>query len=89
VADPHRVQRDAGFDTDTAVGGLTAFSLLGVGYPLAARRATGASPQPSLVLLAHAVGIIALFPVTPGGLGSPLLPVPQALAVLELRQAST
>jgi hypothetical protein len=25
----------AGFDTDTAVGGLTAFSLLGVGGPLA------------------------------------------------------
>jgi uncharacterized membrane protein YbhN (UPF0104 family) len=125
----------AGFDTDTAVGGLTAFSLLGVGgllalpvfalpavlagvpvsrghrQPvtgldqrllaerdtiravlgenwrqavvltvgrlgfdygclLAALRATGAEPQPSVVLLAYAAaGIIALFPVTPGGLG--------------------
>ena len=40
------------------------------GCLLAALRATGASPQPSLVLLAYsAVGIIALFPVTPGGLG--------------------
>jgi hypothetical protein len=37
---------------------------------LAALRATGASPQPSLVLLAYsAAGIVALFPVTPGGLG--------------------
>jgi hypothetical protein len=37
---------------------------------LAALRATGASPQPSLVLLAYAAaGIIALFPLTPGGLG--------------------
>ncbi len=37
---------------------------------LAALRATGASPQPALVLLAYsAAGIIALFPVTPGGLG--------------------
>jgi uncharacterized membrane protein YbhN (UPF0104 family) len=36
----------------------------------AALRATGASPQPSLVLLAYAAaGIIALFPVTPSGLG--------------------
>ena len=34
-------------------------------------RATGASPQPSLVLLAYAAaGIVALFPVTPGGLGT-------------------
>ena len=65
----------AGFDTDTAVGGRTAFSLLGVGCLLAALPATGASPQPSLVLLAYAaVGIVALFPVTPGRLGSPLLP---------------
>ena len=40
------------------------------GCLLAALRATGASPQPSLVLLAYAAaGIIALFPVTPGGLG--------------------
>ena len=40
------------------------------GCLLAALRATGASPQPSLVLLAYsAVGIVALFPVTPGGLG--------------------
>ena len=40
------------------------------GCLLAALRATGAHPQPSLVLLAYAAaGIIALFPVTPGGLG--------------------
>ena len=40
------------------------------GCLLAALRATGASPQPSLVLLAYAAaGIIALFPITPGGLG--------------------
>jgi uncharacterized protein (TIRG00374 family) len=37
---------------------------------LFALRATGASPRPSLVLLAYAAaGIVALFPVTPGGLG--------------------
>ena len=67
---PHRAVRH-----DTAPGGLTAFSLLGVGGLLAARRATEASPQPSLVLLAHAaVGIIALFPVTPGRAGQSLLP---------------
>src|ERR1039457_6349151 len=143
-----RMLTTAGFDTDTAVGGLTAFSLLEVGgllalpifalpailagvpvsrglvhtallgiaafvlyaifgvivlrtdWPLAtlgrvaqslwnritrghrppvtgldqrllaALRATGASPQPSLVLLAYAAaGIVALFPLTPGGLG--------------------
>jgi Lysylphosphatidylglycerol synthase TM region len=40
------------------------------GCLLAALRATGAHPRPSLVLLAYsAAGIIALFPVTPGGLG--------------------
>jgi uncharacterized protein (TIRG00374 family) len=40
------------------------------GCLLAALRATGADPQPSLVLLAYAAaGIVALFPVTPGGLG--------------------
>ena len=40
------------------------------GCLLAALRATGASPRPSLVLLAYsAAGIIALFPITPGGLG--------------------
>ena len=45
---------------------------LGMDYGclLAALRATGASPQPSLVLLAYAAaGIVALFPITPGGLG--------------------
>jgi len=36
----------------------------------AALRATGAHPHPSLVLLAYAVtGILALVPITPGGLG--------------------
>ena len=40
------------------------------GCLLAALRATGASPRPSLVLLAYsAAGIIGLFPLTPGGLG--------------------
>jgi len=40
------------------------------GCLLAALRATGAHPRPSLVLLAYsAAGIIALFPLTPGGLG--------------------
>jgi uncharacterized protein (TIRG00374 family) len=37
---------------------------------LAALRATGAHPRPSLVLLAYsAAGIVALVPLTPGGLG--------------------
>ena len=40
------------------------------GCLLAALRATGAAPRPSLVLLAYsAAGIIGLFPLTPGGLG--------------------
>ena len=40
------------------------------GCLLAALRATGAEPRPSLVLLAYsAAGIIAVFPITPGGLG--------------------
>jgi uncharacterized membrane protein YbhN (UPF0104 family) len=40
------------------------------GCLLAALRATGAEPQPSPVLLAYAAaGIVALFPLTPGGLG--------------------
>ena len=39
------------------------------GCLLAALCATGACPRPSLVLLAYsAAGIVALFPVTPGGL---------------------
>jgi hypothetical protein len=40
------------------------------GTLLAAIRATGAKPNPSLVLLAYAVaGLLALIPITPGGLG--------------------
>ncbi len=40
------------------------------GCLLAALRATGAGPRPSLVLLAYAAaGIVALLPITPGGLG--------------------
>ena len=40
------------------------------GCLLAALRATGASPRPSLVLLAYsAAGIVALLHITPGGLG--------------------
>jgi uncharacterized protein (TIRG00374 family) len=51
--------------------GLTAGRLL-LDYLclLAAIRATGSHPRPSLVLLAYAAtGIIALIPITPGGLG--------------------
>ena len=37
---------------------------------LMALKATGASPRPSLILVAYAVsGIIAMIPITPGGLG--------------------
>jgi uncharacterized protein (TIRG00374 family) len=40
------------------------------GTLLACIRATGAKPDPSLVLLAYAVaGLLALIPITPGGLG--------------------
>ena len=40
------------------------------GTLLACIRATGAKPNPSLVLLAYAVaGLLALMPITPGGLG--------------------
>jgi uncharacterized membrane protein YbhN (UPF0104 family) len=40
------------------------------GCLLATLRATGSSPRPSLVLLAYAAaGILALVPITPGGLG--------------------
>jgi uncharacterized protein (TIRG00374 family) len=81
---------------------LTAGRLgLDYGCLLAALRATGADPRPSLVLLAYAAaGIIALFPVTPGGLGiveaslSGLLilagvhPGPAFLATLAYRIAS-
>jgi uncharacterized protein (TIRG00374 family) len=43
---------------------------LDFGCLLAALRATGAHPRPSLVLLAYsAAAILALFPITPGGLG--------------------
>jgi uncharacterized membrane protein YbhN (UPF0104 family) len=37
---------------------------------LAALRATGSHPRPSLVLLAYSVsGVVGLLPITPGGLG--------------------
>jgi uncharacterized protein (TIRG00374 family) len=40
------------------------------GTLLACIRATGVKPNPSLVLLAYAVaGLLALIPITPGGLG--------------------
>ncbi len=43
---------------------------LDFGCLLATIRATGARPNPSLVLLAYAVaGLLALIPITPGGLG--------------------
>ena len=44
--------------------------LFDYGTLLATIRATGARPNPSLVLLAYAVaGLLALIPITPGGLG--------------------
>ncbi len=52
--------------------GPAAAGRLGFDYGclLAALRATGTGPQPSVVLLAYAgAGIVALFAVTPGGLG--------------------
>ena len=61
-----------GAGREPAAGGRAAAGRLGFDYGclLAALRATGASPQPSLVLLAYAAaGIVALFPLTPGGLG--------------------
>ncbi len=39
-------------------------------YLLAALRATGARPRPSLILVAYAVaGVVGMIPATPGGLG--------------------
>lgn len=47
--------------------GATAFDFLAL---LGALRAVGAQPQPSLVVLAYAAaGLLALIPLTPGGLG--------------------
>ena len=49
------------------LGGKLGFDYLAL---LMALRATGARPNPSLVLLAYAAAsIVALFPITPGGLG--------------------
>ena len=49
------------------LGGKLGFDYLAL---LSALRATGARPNPSLVLLAYAAAsIVALFPITPGGLG--------------------
>ena len=49
------------------LGGKLGFDYLAL---LMALRATGARPNPSLVLLAYtAASIVALFPITPGGLG--------------------
>jgi uncharacterized protein (TIRG00374 family) len=88
---------------DVLTGGLLALPLFALPAILggAALRATGAGPRPSLVLLAYAAaGIVALFPVTPGGLGiveaslSGLLilagvrPAPAFLATLAYRIAS-
>jgi uncharacterized protein (TIRG00374 family) len=50
-----------------AAGGNTGFDYLAL---LAALRAVGADPRPSLVLLAYTAGeLLALIPFTPGGLG--------------------
>ena len=50
-----------------AAAGNTAFDYLAL---LAALRAVGAAPRPSLVLLAYTAGeLLALIPFTPGGLG--------------------
>jgi len=55
-----------GLDTRLTTGRLG----FDYGCLLAALHATGAGPRPSLVLLAYsAAGIIALLPLTPGGLG--------------------
>jgi len=49
------------------VSGRLAFDYLTLLFTI---RATGHSPQPALVLLAYAVqGVLALLPITPGGLG--------------------
>jgi hypothetical protein len=50
-----------------AAAATTGFDFLAL---LLALRAVGAEPQPSLVLLAYsAAGLLALIPLTPGGLG--------------------
>ena len=50
-----------------SAAGATALDFLAL---LCALRAVGAQPQPSLVLLAFAsAGLLALIPLTPGGLG--------------------
>jgi uncharacterized membrane protein YbhN (UPF0104 family) len=70
LAERDTVRAVLGRDWRQAV--LLATGRLGFDYGclLAALRATGADPRPSLVLLAYSsAGIIALFPLTPGGLG--------------------
>jgi uncharacterized protein (TIRG00374 family) len=64
------VARTLGTRWKTAL--LTAIGTIGFDYLalLSALRAVGASPQPSLVLLAYTTAaVLALIPVTPGGLG--------------------
>jgi uncharacterized membrane protein YbhN (UPF0104 family) len=64
--------RRAGLDGGDAAAALTASTLLQIGTALArcALRAVGASPRPSLVMLAYASAeLLAQIPLTPGGLG--------------------
>jgi uncharacterized protein (TIRG00374 family) len=64
------VRRTLGTRWKTAL--LTAVGTIGLDYLalLCALRAVGAEPQPSLVLLAYtAAAVLALIPLTPGGLG--------------------
>jgi hypothetical protein len=85
-----RMLTTAGFATDTAVGGLTAFSLLGVGGLLAAWRATGSGPQPSWRCSPTPPPASSRCSRSPrAGWAVPCFLLPQALAVLELLQAST
>ena len=59
------VQRSSG--TALLIGGRLGFDYLAL---LMSLRATGARPNPSLVLLAYAAaGVVELVPITPGGLG--------------------
>jgi uncharacterized membrane protein YbhN (UPF0104 family) len=70
VAERDKVREDLGKNWWKAV--LLVAGRIGLDYSslLAVLRATGARPNPSLVLLAYsATAVLALLPLTPGGLG--------------------
>jgi hypothetical protein len=70
VAERDQIRTVLGEKWKEAVGLSTARLAFDFFTLLAAVRATGAHPRPSLLLLAYAVaGIIGLIPITPGGLG--------------------